>query len=106
MAPSCALDEDSLRLQYERYRQAGTGARLVDRTPQRLVVDLDEHVDTKVVDELLAIEQQCCPFFELRWEADGRRLTVSVSHAEHEPALNAIAFALELERAVQQAVPD
>lgn len=106
MAPRCALDEAGLRSQYERYRQAGEGARLADRTPRRLVVDLDEHVDTKVVDELLAIERECCPFFDLRWEADGRRLTVSVLHPEHETALEAIAFALNVEQAVQQAAPD
>jgi hypothetical protein len=31
MAPGCALDESGLRSQYERYRQAGAGARVVDR---------------------------------------------------------------------------
>jgi hypothetical protein len=97
MAPACALDEAGLRSQYERYRQAGAGARLVDRSPRRLVVDLDERVDPKRVDELLAVERECCPFFKLCWEPGVRRLTVSVSQAEHEPALDAIAFALGLE---------
>jgi hypothetical protein len=96
MAPGCALDESGLRSQYERYRQAGAGARVVDRARQRLVVDLDEHVDPQLVDDLLAVERGCCPFFELRWEPPARRLTVSVSRAEHEPALDGIAFALGL----------
>jgi hypothetical protein len=106
MPPRCALDEVSLRLQHERYRQAGEGARLVDRTAQRLVVDLDEHVDSKLVDELVATERECCPFFDLHWDADRRRLTVSVSHTEHEPALDAIAFALDLEPVVPHAAPN
>ena len=106
MAPRCALDEAGLRLQHERYRQAGEGARAVDRTPQRLVVEFDECVDSKLVDELVAIERECCPFFDLSWDADRRRLTISVSHAEHEPLLDAIAFALDLEPAVQHAAPD
>jgi hypothetical protein len=75
MAPSCALDETGLRLRLERYRQAGAGARLVDRTPRSLVVDLDEHVDTRLVDETIAIERECCPFFTLDWEPERRRLT-------------------------------
>jgi hypothetical protein len=45
MAPSCALDETGLRLQSERYRQAGKGAVLVDRNPRRLIVELDHRVD-------------------------------------------------------------
>jgi hypothetical protein len=96
MALGCALDESGLCSQYERYRQAGAGALVVDRTQQRLVVDLDEHVEVQLVDELLAVERACCPFFELAWEPPARRLTVSVSQAAHEPALDGIAFALGL----------
>jgi hypothetical protein len=106
MAPSCALDETGLRLQLERYRRAGTGARLVGRTGRRLAVDLDHDVDTKLVDELVTIERECCPFFTLDWEPDRRRLSVSVSQAEHEPALDAIAFALDLETPAQHAASD
>jgi hypothetical protein len=103
MAPSCALDETGLRSQLERYRQAGQSARVVDRARRRLVVDLDRRVDPELVQELIAIERECCPFFTLGWEADRRRLTVSVSHAEHEPALDAIAFALDLQAPTQHA---
>jgi hypothetical protein len=96
MAPSCALDEAGLRLQLERYRHAGRGARLVEKTRLRLVVELGEHVDGKLVEEAVAIERECCPFFTLDWQSARRRLTVSVAHVEHEPALGAIAFALGL----------
>jgi hypothetical protein len=101
MAPSCTLDETGLRSQLERYRQVGLGARLVDRTPRSLVVDLDEQVDTQLVEETIAIERECCPFFTLDWEPERRRLTVAVSQAEHEPALAAIAFALDLKTPAQ-----
>lgn len=56
MAPSCALDDAGLRLQLERYRQAGAGARLIDSTPRSLVVDLDKQVETQLVEETIAIE--------------------------------------------------
>jgi hypothetical protein len=97
MAPSCALDESGLRRQLERYRQIGTGARLIDRTHRSLVVDLDRRVERKLVEETIATERECCPFFGLGWEPNIRRLTISVSQAEHEPALEAIVFALALE---------
>ena len=97
MAPSCALDESGLRAQLERYRQAGRDARLIERTARRLVADLDESVDAELVEETIAVERKCCPFFALTWEPDRQRLTVSVSQAEHEPALDAIAFALNLQ---------
>jgi hypothetical protein len=97
MAPSCALDEAGLRSQLERYRQAGQNARLIDRTPRSLVADLDQNVDMGLVAEAVAIERGCCPFFSLTWAPDRRRLTISVSEAEHEPAIDAIAFALNLQ---------
>jgi hypothetical protein len=96
MAPACALDESGLRSQLERYRQAGRNARLIERTPRHLVADLDADVDTELVAETVAVERECCPFFALTWEPSRRRLTVSVSRAAYEPALDAIAFALNL----------
>lgn len=97
MAPSCALDADGLRQQLDRYRQLGHHARLVQRAPRRLVVDLDEYIDGELLERAIAIERECCPFFALDWQPQARRLRVSVSEAEHEPALEAILFALGLE---------
>jgi hypothetical protein len=97
MAPSCALDEAGLRLQLERYRRAGQGARLIERTRRSFAVDLDEQVDGKLIEEAVAIERECCPFFVLDWNPAWRRLSVSVAHVEHEPALDAIVFALGLD---------
>lgn len=97
MAPSCALDESGLRSQLERYRQVGRDARLIERTHRRLVADLGDEVDSELVARTVAVERECCPFFALTWEPDRRRLTVAVSEAAHEPALDAIAFALNLQ---------
>ena len=102
MTQACALDEGGLRSQLERYRRAGQGARIVERSRRRLVVDLDEHADGKLIEESVAIERECCPFFTLDWEPARRRLTVAVSHVEHEAASGAIAFALGLDAAAQR----
>jgi hypothetical protein len=106
MAPSCALDAADLRAQCERYRRAGAGARVLERRPLRLLVELDRHVDTELVEETIAIERECCPFYELGWDPDRQRLSISVSQPEHAPALDAIAFALGLEAPAAQVATD
>jgi hypothetical protein len=45
------------------------------------------------VRELIAVERRCCPFFDLRYEQDAKRLLVSVDEA-HQRALDAIAHAV------------
>lgn len=106
MAPSCALDQIAMRRQLERYRHAGQRARVVDRTRQCLTVDLDRQLDCEVIEEAIAVERECCPFFAIDWRAEQRRLTVSVTQPEHEPALEAIAFALGLDVPARQSAPD
>lgn len=76
------------------------------RGPLHLVVELARHADTELVEQTLAIERECCPFYELGWEPDRRRLFVSVSQPEHAPALEAIAFALGLDAPAAHASAD
>ena len=85
-----------MRRQHERRRAAGQGASLIERTPRRLTVGLSRQADPQLVEELLATERECCPFFDLAWDSAHRRLTFAVSDADHEPALEAISFALDL----------
>lgn len=96
MAPSCALDEAELLRQAERYRKVGEDARAAQRSRRRLVLDLGAGVDSTLVEEVIAVERECCPFFALRWDAPARRLTIEVSRPQDEPALEAIASALAL----------
>jgi len=72
------------------------GARLARRDADRIVVDLDEGVDLELVAAIVAVERECCPFFEISWQADVRRLEMSVASAEHAQAIDAIEYALGL----------
>ena len=85
-----------MRAQLARYRALGRRARLLERTPKRMLVQLDDNVDAAMVEEVIALERECCPFFTIEWQSESRRLAVAVSAAEHEPALGAIAFALDV----------
>ena len=97
---SCSLDAPGQREQAERYRRAGRGAELVERSPRRLELLLAEDVESAELERLIAVEQECCPFFEIEWRPAGRRLSFSVAREQDGPALDAIAYALGLEQAV------
>ena len=94
LALPCSLDEAGLSEQLERYREAGQGARVIERTSRSLVLELDRRTGPALVEGMIATERECCPFFELAWDPDDRRLTLSVSHADHQPALDTLASAL------------
>ena len=97
MAPaSCSLDQDELGTQLARYRAAGDDAQVIHHDSRRLVIGVSDQVSTGSIDELVATERSCCPFFELDWDPEPRRLSIAVTRPEHEPALGAIAHALGL----------
>ena len=98
MAPSCALDADGLRRQRDRYRTMGVDATVIERSPRRLVLSVAEG-GAEVVPEVVEVESECCPFFDLAWDPGASRFSISVSESRHEPALDAIEFALGVEAA-------
>jgi hypothetical protein len=91
---SCSLEAPGLSAQRERYRILGEGAKMIGRDRRRLVIRLSDEVSDVVIEELVAVERDCCPFFELHWDPGARHLRVAVSAADHEPSLDAIAYAL------------
>jgi hypothetical protein len=93
---SCSLDEAGLSAQLARYRAVGEGARIIDRDRRRVVLRLSELVPDDLIQELVAVERGCCPFFVLDWRPRERRLLVAVSAIDEEPALEASAYALGL----------
>jgi hypothetical protein len=97
MAPVCGLDDQGLIAQYDRYRRAGQGARVLEHSSRRLAIELDPRVDRRLVEQLVAVERECCPFLGISWEPQSGRLIVAVGQDDHESALAAIAFALDLE---------
>jgi hypothetical protein len=90
----CHLDLEGLRAQRERYRRLGKSLEDMEREPQSFTVRFDETLEPGLAEETVAVERECCPFFRLAFDAQERRLTVSVDHPEHAPALDALLFAL------------
>lgn len=95
LAPGfCALDADGFAAQRARYAEVAAGAVRVERNEDRVSAQLGDAVGDDVVAELIAVERECCPFFELEWDPGSRRLTVGVGDPAHRPALDAIQHAL------------
>jgi hypothetical protein len=92
--PSCALTPDGVREQ--RQRQAILAPSVASSTlaSGRLVVDFRDDYDRQALDDMIAVERECCPFFVFDFDEKAPRLEVRVRDHEHAPALDAIASIL------------
>ena len=90
----CRLDLVGLRAQRERYRRLGRHIERIERLPQRLEAHFTADLDATLLDETLAIERACCPFFTLAYDATRRELAITVQDPTQDPALDALQHAL------------
>jgi hypothetical protein len=65
----------------------------VERAPARLSVAFAPGVEAALVEQALAVERECCPFFALDWDPAARVLHAGVGDPGHAPALEALAEA-------------
>jgi Cation efflux family len=91
---SCRLDAEGMRAQGDRYARLAAGATRVDRSPAEISIGLGENVDRRLIDELIATENECCPFYRFELRRDPAELVIGVERPEQRPALDAIAAAL------------
>lgn len=92
--PTCSLDEAGVREQRARYSRLAASVARAGREPDALVIEFDRGVERKTLDEALAVERVCCPFFRFAFDEEGQRLRVTVATPDMLPALDAIAYAL------------
>jgi hypothetical protein len=92
--PSCSLNELELTEQLARYRTVGGAAEIVESTRRGRVLTIGHQVPDAVIEELVTVERECCPFFELDWQPTIRRLAIGVRSSEYTSALDAISYAL------------
>ena len=91
---SCALGADGARAQGELYARVAASATRIDRRKDLIVIGLGDAADTRLIEELIATENECCPFYRFDFRPDLGRLTIGVDSPEKRPALDAIAAAL------------
>ena len=59
------------------------------------MIEFREQFDRQMLEEALAVERQCCPFFLFEFDDSQRRLRATVREPEQLPALDAMARALQ-----------
>lgn len=91
--PSCALTDAGIREQRARYARLAPDTR-VQRESDAVIVEFREGFDRQALDEALAVERECCPFFQFAFDGSARRLVVTVRESEQLPALDAMAYAV------------
>jgi hypothetical protein len=91
---ACSLDETAMAAQRARYAVVARHVQSLASGERSLKARIDETLDGAVLRELIEVERECCPFFEIAYDAAERLLSVSVSSEEHAPALQAIAHSL------------
>ena len=92
--PSCSLTAPELKEQLGRYKTVGGSAEVLVWNKSRRVLRVGAAVPDVLVERLIEVERACCPFFDLSWDPRSRRLGISVADRGHEPALDAIGYAL------------
>jgi hypothetical protein len=92
--PSCSIDEAGLEDQRARHSRLSPSVVRLVRTDEAIEVDFDEDFDREALQSLIAVERECCPFFEFDFDPAERRLRVTVRETEQAPALDALAAAL------------
>lgn len=92
MIADCRLEADGLRTQADRYRALAASVTSLGREEDELVVAFGEALDRGLLDETIAIERDCCPFFRISVE-DGPVVRVGVESPDQLGALDAIEHA-------------
>jgi hypothetical protein len=92
--PTCALDETGVREQRARYARLAPGVARVQREPEALLIEFHEGFDRGALEQALAVERECCPFFQFEFDDSKRRLRSTVGEPEQLPALEALAHAV------------
>lgn len=96
---SCELDAERLHAQLGRYRALAAHVVALQREPQRLRVELGPRADLELLRETVAIERDCCSYFEIDVDERTRTLAVAVADPAMAPSLDAIAHSLGVEGA-------
>ncbi len=89
---SCALDDQGLAQQLDRFAAIGQHSLWARRERRELTVVLDHDLDDRLLHQALDIEKGCCPFFAVIWKEETRELTIA-AREQHADMLEGIADA-------------
>jgi hypothetical protein len=93
--PTCALDQEGIAAQRARYTRLSADVERLKREREAILIEFREGFDRRILDEALAVERACCPFFLFDFDDGSRRLRATVREPDQLPALEALAYALD-----------
>lgn len=88
---ACTLTPEAAERQEERFRVLSRSATGATRDGDAIRVAFDAGLDRATLDEAIAVERDCCPFFTLSYDEPARTLTVLVDDPAHRAALDTVA---------------
>jgi hypothetical protein len=91
---TCALDEQGIQEQRRRHARLAPSVTNIERGDEAVEIRFAPGFDRQTLGEMVAVEEECCPFFQFDFDERKRQLTVTVLEAEQAPALDAIAAQL------------
>ena len=91
---SCSLSGDGMARQGARYGELGAHVAEAVREPRRLSVVFGPAYDGALLDEAVAVERECCPFFEIDVDHGARTLEIGLPEGEPVELLDGITDAL------------
>jgi hypothetical protein len=94
----CSLDSDGIRSQGDRYRELSRDVIGASRSSTALTVRFSAKLDEHLLEEAIAVERECCPFYKFDYEPAVRALTIGVDERSKAPALDALESALDPSR--------
>ncbi|MHB1570924.1 MAG: hypothetical protein ACYCXW_01315 [Solirubrobacteraceae bacterium] len=90
LAPSCTLSMDGRRSQRERYLAIAASVDEVAREDKLVWVKINATVDPSIVDEVISVERECCPWLRFEFDRIDLRLKMTTADPDMLPALDAI----------------
>ena len=91
---TCALDEQGIQEQRQRHARLAPSITNIERGDEAVEIRFAPRFDRQALEEMVAVEEKCCPFFQFAFDKQKGELTVTVREAEQAPALDAIAAQL------------
>ena len=77
-----------------RYARLAGDVSEASREPRRLEVSFAESYDRALLDQAIAVERECCPFFAIELDHGARRLVIELPEGEDTLLLDGITTAL------------
>jgi hypothetical protein len=88
---ACSLQGAEIEEQRRRHEALGRSAAAVEREATAIHVRFGEALDRELLDEMIRVERDCCPFFLIEYDDAERCLSVAVDEPRMAPALDVIA---------------